>query len=110
MSDEFQAHIAKNEVKAVKWHRKAADQGDAAAQFNLGLMIASGRGTSKSDVEAMKAFRKAAEQGYADAQSNLSCVLVDGRGTSKNEVEAVKWYRKAAEQDKDMQMRSLTWA
>ena len=45
---------AKNEVEAVKWYRKAAEQGNAGAQFNLGNMLGNGQGTAKNDVEAVK--------------------------------------------------------
>ena len=48
--------VPKDEVEAVKWYRKAADQGHAAAQFNLGGMYAEGRGVPKDDVEAYAWF------------------------------------------------------
>ena len=55
-----------SDAEAVKWYRKAAEQGHAAAQNNLGAMYANGQGVARSDAEAVKWFRKAAEQGYAD--------------------------------------------
>ena len=58
-------------AEAVKWYRKAADQGDAAAQFNLGVMYATGQGVPQDYAEAVKWYRKAAEQGHAGAQYNL---------------------------------------
>ena len=79
-------------------YRKAADQGDADAQFNLGMMYANGRGVSRDDVEAVKWYRKAAEQGHARAQYNLGVRYDNGRGVSRDNGEAAKWYRKAAEQ------------
>ena len=78
--------------------RKKAEQGDAAAQFNLGLMYADGDGVPKDAVEAVKWYRKAAEQGNADAQFNLGLMYDNGKRVPKDAVEAVKWYRKAAEQ------------
>ena len=33
-----------NDVEAVEWYRKAAEQGFAFAQFELGVMYAEGRG------------------------------------------------------------------
>ena len=35
--------------QAVAWWRKAADQGDAGAQFNLGFLYAEGRGVPQDD-------------------------------------------------------------
>ena len=78
--------------------RKKAEQGDAAAQFNLGLMYADGDGVPKDAVEAVKWYRKAAEQGNAKAQTNLGLMYANGDGVPKDQTEAVKWYRKAAEQ------------
>ena len=63
--------VPKDEVEAVKWFRKAAEQGDARAQFHLGFAYSNGQGVTKDDAEAIKWFRKAAEQGDAEAQEAL---------------------------------------
>jgi len=82
----------------VKWYRLAAEQGDARAQFNLGVMYAFGEGVPENDAEAVKWYRLAAEQGNAGAQSRLGLMYDDGEGVPENDAEAVKWYRLAAEQ------------
>ena len=51
--------------------KKAAEQGDAKAQFVLGGCYDFGDGVEKNPTEAVKWYRKAAEQGYAPAQFNL---------------------------------------
>ena len=43
--------------------RKAAEQGDAKAQYKLGVMYDYGRGVPVNDAEAVKWYRMAAEQG-----------------------------------------------
>ena len=48
-----------------------ANQGNASAQFNLGIMYRIGQGVPQDYAEAMKWYRKAAEQGDASAQFNL---------------------------------------
>ena len=48
--------------------RLAAEQGYARAQFNLGVMYATGEGVPKDDAKAVKWYRLVAEQGYARAQ------------------------------------------
>ena len=78
--------------------RKAAEQGYATAQCNLGYCYQYGQGVDKDETEAVKWYRKAAEQGYATAQCNLGYCYKYGHGVDKDETEAVKWYRKAAEQ------------
>ena len=91
--------VAKDEVEAVKWFRKAAAQNHAEAQFNLGVCYEKGHGVAKDEAEAVKWYRKAAEQNHAEAQNNLGVCYTNGRGVAKDEAEAVKWYRKAAEQN-----------
>ncbi len=84
--------------EAVKWYRKAAEQGNASAQNNLGGMYYRGQGVSQNYPEAVKWYRKAAEQGHASSQYNLGLMYDKGQGVSQDYPEAVKWYRKAAEQ------------
>ena len=63
--------VLRDDAEAVKWYSKAAEQGDANAQYNLGLMYNSGEGIPRDDAEAVKWWRKAAEKGLAAAQ----CIL-----------------------------------
>lgn len=48
---------------------KKANQGNAEAQFNLGVMHRNGDGVVQDNKEAVKWYRKAAEQGYDLAQN-----------------------------------------
>ena len=50
--------------------KKAAEQGDVKAQFNLGVMYAWGEGVPEDKAEAVRWYRMAAEQGDAGAQYN----------------------------------------
>jgi hypothetical protein len=45
--------VPENNAEAVNWYRKAADQGHAKAQFNLGLMYNNGEGVPENDAEAV---------------------------------------------------------
>ena len=76
----------------------AAEQGDAEAQFFLGLSYAIGDDIPEDDAEAVRWYRLAAEQGHASAQEHLGMAYEHGRGVPQNNVEAVRWYRLAAEQ------------
>ena len=51
--------VQKDYAQAVKWYRKAAEQGDAMAQGSLGFMYENGRGVQKDKKEAAKWYRKA---------------------------------------------------
>ena len=75
---------------------RLAEQGDAEAQFNLGVMYAIGEYVSRDDREAVKWYRLAATQGHAEAQYILGLMHKAGKGVSQNDGEAVKWYRLAA--------------
>ena len=60
--------VAQDYARAAAWYRKAAGEGDAMAQFNLGWMYDYGRGVAQDDAQAVAWYRKAAEQGDARAQ------------------------------------------
>ena len=55
----------------MRWYRLAAEQGDADAQSNLGVMYDSGHGVPQDYAEAVRWYRRAAEQGDASAQFDL---------------------------------------
>jgi uncharacterized protein len=92
--------LIKNGTEAAYWFRKAAEQGHAVAQFNLGVMLQYGQGVAKDDTEAAQWYRQAAEQGHAHAQCALGAMLLTGTGFQgvKNPTAATAWFRKAAEQ------------
>ena len=52
---------------AAKWYRKATEQGDASAQFNLALMYYSGQGVLQDYVMAHMYFNISAASGNKDA-------------------------------------------
>ena len=77
---------------------KAAEQGHAGAQNELGVMYSKGQGVPQDYHEAAKWYRKAADQGHAGAQFNLGGMYHVGQGVPQDDQEAAKWWRKAAEQ------------
>ena len=79
--------------------RTDAEQGNADAQFNLGVMYANGEDVPRDAAEAVRWYRLAADQGHAAAQYNLGGMYALGEGVLKNDAEAIGWYRLAAEQD-----------
>ena len=92
------AYEQSNYQTAFKLWLPLAEQGNAKAQYNLGVMYGNGRGVKQDYFKAVNWYRKAAEQGYAKAQFNLGNMYANGRGVKQDDVEAVKWFRKAAEQ------------
>lgn len=97
-----------------KWYKKAAEQGNWKAQYNLGVcyykrydMIFFDHEEEITD-ESLKWFSKAAEQGHAKAQCILGYVYYYGRNYSygteikanveKDRTKALAWFQKAADQ------------
>ena len=66
--------MPKDPAKAVELFQKAADQGNADAQNNLGVMYYSGEGCPEIRPRPTEWFKKAAAQGNADAQANLDAM------------------------------------
>ncbi len=69
--------------------RPLAQQGNAVAQFSLGVMYLEGRGVPQDDAEAVRWHRQAAEQGLAEAQFSLGGMYLDGRGVPEDDATAV---------------------
>ena len=59
-----------------------AEQGDAHAQFELGMMYEAGQSVPQNHVEAANWYRKAAENGHTGAQSNLGGMYFVGNGSN----------------------------
>ena len=78
--------------------RRLAEQGDATAQFKLGVIYDIGAGVPQDDGQAAMWYRMAAEQGIAAAQRNLASMYANGRGVSRDYRQAASWCRKAAQQ------------
>jgi len=86
------------EAKKALRLRKIAEDGDAQAQYILGLCYDEGRGVTKDPAEAVIWFQRAAEQGHVDAQYALGCHYNGENGLPKVPSEAAKWWEKAATQ------------
>ena len=88
--------MPQDDVQARQWYEKAAVQGQAKAQFNLGTLYFNGEGVPKDYPKALRWFRLAADQGEAVAQTKLAIMYDDGQGVSQDLVQAYKWYSLAA--------------
>ncbi len=75
---------------ALREFRPLAEQGDAAAQSNLGNMYYKGQGVPQDYDEAVRWYTKAAEQGLAAAQHNLGLTYERGEGVPQDYAEAVR--------------------
>jgi TPR repeat protein len=62
---------SKDAKQAVYWYKKAAEQGYAGAQYNLGVMYANGEGALQDLSKAKYWIKKAYEGGNARAKEAL---------------------------------------
>jgi TPR repeat protein len=79
---------------AEHWLRKAAEQGDAEACFNLAMLLRSSTGSTGSTDETeliLQCLMEAAAQGLSEAQFKLGLMFATGDGVLADPVEAHKW-------------------
>ena len=84
---------------ALKEYRPLAEQGHAAAQYNLGLMYANGKGVPQDYVQAHMWFNLAAAQGDESGRENRDKVveLMTPADISKAQAMAREWLEKNQE-------------
>lgn len=82
--------LKEDNVEAVKWYQKAADQELAHALNNLGMMY--------SGSEMIKLFQRAADLGFADAQKQMGWLYLNSDRVKKDVGTALTWYQKAGDQ------------
>jgi len=112
------AYAVGDYATAYKEFKILAEQGDATAQFSLGMMYYNGEGVAQDYKEAMKWFRLAAEQGIEEAvrsQNNLGWMYDQGLGVIQDNVIAHMWYNIAvsngdetAKNNKDLLANKMT--
>ncbi len=78
-----------------------AEEGDAEAQFNLGILYDLGQGVAQNKMMAAAWYRRSAEQGFAAAQYNLAIIFKNGEGVPQNNVLAYALFDLAADDDPD---------
>jgi TPR repeat protein len=84
-------------AKALREWRPLAEQGDASAQFYLGLSYENGDGVPRDYAIARQWYEKSAAQGDEKAQLYLGLQSAFGQGGPVDLVQAHMWYSLAAE-------------
>lgn len=82
--------------------QKAADGGNAKAQYRLGMIYLNGTGAAKDTEKASALLKQSADQGNADAQEQLASLLETGSGVIRDLSAAFGYYQKAAAQEKTL--------
>lgn len=88
--------VSPNTEELAREYQQLAEQGDAEAHFQLGVMHEIGQGVQNDPSAAVHHYREAAKLGHAWAQYNLGIMLSKGEGAPKDLSAAVRHYREAA--------------
>ncbi|MDA0228653.1 MAG: tetratricopeptide repeat protein [Proteobacteria bacterium] len=105
--DGVAAYAAGDYATAYRQWFPHAEQGDAKAQYNLGVIYANGKGVPKNDIEAIRWYREAAAQGHAGGQFGLGSGYFLGRGVPENYVQAYMWLALAKAQGHEKAAKGL---
>jgi TPR repeat protein len=101
LNDAFEADKAGDYQTAARIYTRFAEQGDAMAQNNLGVMYQRGEGVPQDHQTAVKWYTAAAEQGLAEAQNNLGLMYHNGYGVLQDDVYAHMWANIASSNGND---------
>ena len=85
-------------VTALELYETLAGQGDAEAQFQLGLMYEQGLGTDVDRQTAQRYYQQAAEQQSPQALDALGTLYLKGEGVIQNFKESLRLFQQAAAQ------------
>jgi TPR repeat protein len=99
--------VAQDYAKAREWYEKAADNDDASAMANLGVLYANGQGVAQDYAKAREWYEKAADNDDASAMANLGVLYANGQGVAQDYAKARDWYEKAAAKDDSTAMLNL---
>ena len=90
------ATISPDQLVALTRLKKAAEKGNAEAQFELGRIYGNGDGVPQDYQAAIGWLEKAARQNHAKAQESLGSIYANGVGVKQDFSSARSWYMKAA--------------
>jgi len=91
------AIVRRDFATALTIFKPLAEQGNVAAQINLGNLYMKGWGVEQNYHLAQHWYLKAADQGERMAQTKLGILYYYGLGIDKDLAEAAHWFQKAAE-------------
>ena len=100
-------------TRAFEMYLEAAEEGEPEAQFNVAVMLDSGRGVRSDIKEAAIWYARAAAHGNRRAAYNLALLYSNGEGVPKNEGVAQAWFvasglSASAEFRKNVQLSTTT--
>lgn len=85
-----------NYTQAFSMFMHNAEQGEAEAQYAVGMLYYDGKGVHQDSRQAAQWMLKAAGQGLSDAQLVLGNLYFEGEGVQQDYEAAVRWFLRAA--------------
>jgi uncharacterized protein len=83
--------------QAIAWYTKAAEQGQAVAQFNLGNFFYQGKwGVTPNFATAFFWYQKSAAQGFVLGEKGLALCYANGKGVAADQIRATELFQSAA--------------
>jgi TPR repeat protein len=87
---------AGNWPEGARWYLRGANEGNAAAQYEVGAMYDTGTYFWPQDFAAARQwYLLAAAQGNAKAMANLGYLYLDGHGVPRDTARADQWFARA---------------
>lgn len=84
-----------DDIQAITWYERAAQNGNDYARARLGIMHYEGIGVPKSVDKALPLIQQAASAGVPNAEYYLGIMYENGDGVKASKQEAQKWYELA---------------
>jgi hypothetical protein len=89
--------------------RAKAEEGDADAQYSLGMIYEEGAGVEKDEKAAAQWYEKAAAQGHTPARTKLAVLYSQGRGVEQDKQKGLALYLESAKQGNALAQCRLGW-
>ena len=90
--------MSKDYGEAIKWYRKAADNGNTDGMMKIADLYYDGNGVSQDYGKDMEWYQRAVDNGNTDCMMiDTGNLYYDGDGVSEDYGKAMEWYRKAAD-------------
>ena len=99
--------MLKNHALAWRWYKRAADGGDADAQYKVASMYRRGLGVPATTAEMLDMYERAAKQGHVEAEVELGLLYRDGGPVRPDAKKARHWLAEAAAQGSAGAVRAL---
>ncbi|MEJ2454277.1 MAG: tetratricopeptide repeat protein [Candidatus Thiodiazotropha sp.] len=96
--DEAMSALADGNYRmAYRDFKALAEEGDAEAQYRLGMLLLFGQGVKQRVAEGLEWLKRAADNGSYLAANELAQIYTSGREVAPDEQEAMKWIERATQ-------------